>query len=169
MRARPRRKRSVEQLAELLDLSVRQVEVLAAQGVLTRARRGVYPLVPNVRAYIGHLRRKQGGGEVLGTLEFARRRKVEAEAELTEMELAQRRGELITVDDSVRELTSILEGLRAGVLNVPGKHAPQFLGIHTIAEAQLRLEVAASDIMRDLQDRAVQAIEQEADVIPVPA
>ena len=140
----------LSELAQALALTDRRVRQLADLGVIPAQLRGRWQLIGSVQAYIRYLRRSSTDGTEADTLEFARRRKVSAEAELAEMELGQLRGTLVTTDDALKRFAAVLEQLRARLLNSPGKYAPQFLGIRTIPEAQLRLEAMIAEAMAEL-------------------
>lgn len=56
--------------------------------------------------------------------EEARARKVAAEAEITELELAKVRGELVVAEDVVSAWSDTLAGLKAKLISIPSKAAP---------------------------------------------
>lgn len=84
------------------------------------------------------------------TLEAARTRKTEAEAELAEIELAKARGELIAVSEVEAEVGALLDGLRSRLLAVPGKYGPVMVGKRTPAEGQAALEAMVTEVMGEL-------------------
>jgi len=74
-----------------------------------------------------------------------------AEARLAELALAREEGQLLTVEDFERELSRPLDRLRAQLLNMPSRWAPQTVGCRTILESQAQWEAAvreAIDVMR---------------------
>ena len=56
--------------------------------------------------------------------EEARARKVAAEAEITELELAKVRGELVVADDVITAWSDTLSSLKAKLVSIPSKAAP---------------------------------------------
>jgi phage terminase Nu1 subunit (DNA packaging protein) len=56
--------------------------------------------------------------------EEARARKVAAEAEITELELAKVRGELVVAEDVVTAWSDTLSSLKAKLVSIPSKAAP---------------------------------------------
>lgn len=56
--------------------------------------------------------------------EEARARKVAAEAEITQLELAKVRGELVVAEDVVSAWSDTLAGLKAKLISIPSKAAP---------------------------------------------
>ena len=112
----------VEVISRLLNLTPRRVQQLAKEGVIPKAGRGKYRLAPTVRGYVVYLQEKldNPGAEGRINLNEERARKTKAEADLAEMEVAKRRGELIDTVDVKEAWQSILTEVRANLLhNVP--------------------------------------------------
>ena len=65
-----------------------------------------------------------GGVKIGSSYDEARTRKVNAEAEIAEMELAKVRNQLVIVDDVVSAWTDVLGNLKRKLLNIPVKAAP---------------------------------------------
>lgn len=88
-----------------------------------------------------------------GDLEEAKARKMAAEAELAELELAKARGELIAVEDAVKEAEQVFERLRARLIAVPGKEAHRFVGLKRLPHAMKGLrdviDTALTELSRD--------------------
>src|SRR4030067_1573387 len=84
-------------ISKLLDLTPRRVQHLANEGVIPRAERGRYELVPAVRGYIRYLRDRSIGrdGEVSSDVASERARLTREQADRGAMENAKARGELI--------------------------------------------------------------------------
>lgn len=82
--------------------------------------------------------------------EKAKARKMAAEAELAEMELARARGELVTVADAGERLAKILERVRSRLVAFPGKLAPRLVGVDTAMEARGVLEGAVAEVLTEL-------------------
>jgi hypothetical protein len=119
--------------------------------------RGLYLLVPCVQAYTRYWHEKaesarKGTPLDAAGADAAKTRKILAEAERAELDLARDRAELVPVEDAAAQLVAVLERLRASLLNAPGKFAPRMVGKQTIAEAQLGLEAVIADIMTALAE-----------------
>ncbi len=76
------------------------------------------------------------------TFEEARARKMAAEAELAELDVMERRGELGTVEEMDEVITTGFGRMRAYGLGVPSRHARDFVGFKTVT--------AARNALRDL-------------------
>ncbi len=58
------------------------------------------------------------------TLDEARTRKLSAEAELAELELAKVRGDLVRTEDVIKAWEDVLRAMKAKLLGIPSKSAP---------------------------------------------
>lgn len=160
----PPRLLSAKQLADELGLGTRQIDNLVADG-MPRHKRGrgyAYPWPIVLRWYIKHreasaLRRSQPTD-----LNDARVRRETAEAQLKELELAKLEGRTVTIEDAEREIGATLDRLRARLVNIPGKWAPQLVGKLTVAAAKTALEGAVAEAMAALSKDGKQA-EADAD------
>jgi len=113
----------VSTIAKLLILTERQVQSLAKDGVLPKAERGRYVLVPVVQSYIRYLReRAMGGG--LGGSDDDRMRLTRAKADIAEME-AERLREILIPEDQIRPVvTAFVARFKQKTLAVAPKAAP---------------------------------------------
>ena len=110
-------------IASLFDITERRVQQLVAQGVIPKTERGRYELFPAVQGYIKFLRERKLS-EAVVSLDEARQRKLAAEAELAEIELAKARADVVRIDDVARQWDAILSGVRTRLLALPTKVAP---------------------------------------------
>jgi len=65
-----------------------------------------------------------GGVKIGSTYDEARTRKVNAEAEIAELELAKIRGDLVIADDVVTAWEDVLSAAKAKFMSIPTKAAP---------------------------------------------
>ena len=65
-----------------------------------------------------------GGVKLGGTYDEDRTRKMNAEAELSELELAKVRNQLVIVEDVVKAWTDTLANLKSKITSIPSKSAP---------------------------------------------
>ena len=108
----------------------------------------LWPAFPKWRD--AEMLRKERQAATPGDFEEARTRKMAAEAELAELELATERGRLVTVEDCASRLVRILERVRARLVAVPGKLAPRLVGVETAMEARGVLEEAVAETLAEL-------------------
>lgn len=83
-------------------------------------------------------------------LEAARARKLAAEAEIAEYELAQLRRSLVPEDTLDQVLGERLDTLRAKLQAFPGSVATRLVGLRTLVEVQAVLDDAVRDLMANL-------------------
>ena len=114
---------SVEIIARLLDLTTRRVQQLSNEGVIPKAERGRYELIPAVRGYIAYLKERSLNPGVI-SFDEVRARKIAAEAEMAEIELREKKGQLIPASEVVDSWAEIVGACRSKLLAVPAKIAP---------------------------------------------
>lgn len=125
-------------ISKLLDLSPRRVYQLANEGVIPRAEKGRYELVPAVRGYIRYLRDRAIGADALPdeAARASRARLIKAQAEAQEMENARVRGELLPKDPVERAVTAVLGVVRNRILTIETKLPMRVLGCNSLQEIQ---------------------------------
>lgn len=114
----------VATVAQALELSPRRVQQLVKQGWIPRESRGEYDLAACLNAYAAYLEEVEGRKGVGGAIDGARARKVRAQAELRELELAVEVGELVETGAAIERQGSRLTMVRQRLLNLPNL-APQ--------------------------------------------
>lgn len=132
---------TVGQQAKALGMSKTAVEKARQRGMPADIEGG--------RAWRAQQQEKQGG-----KLAEAQRRKLEAEAQLKEYELAEKMGEMVSVDHAAEEFDRILDQLRSNLVAIPGKYAPRVVGLRTMAEAVTVLEQMVADLMHGMMSVA---------------
>lgn len=109
---------STNELAEILELSPRQIQNLANQGILTKAERGCFDASTAVGEFIKY---KLGQHCLTTDLKEAQTRKELALAQLKEFDLAQKEKELISVDKVEYALSIIAKTLSNKLYSLPAK------------------------------------------------
>src|SRR3990172_2903447 len=117
-------------IAKLLDLTPRRVQHLANEGVIPRAEKGRYELVPAVRGYIRYLRDRAVGkdGVVIPDIASERARLTREQADRVAMENAKARGELLPAVLVGRAWEKAITSFRARMLVLPRKAVPRLRG-----------------------------------------
>jgi len=143
---------SMNDAAENLGMTAQAVGVWATKPgapVLMKGGRryALWPAFP-----IWYRQQLQKDREKKPDFEDARARKTQAEAELAEIELEAKRGEVVTVQAYRDELRGVVTNIRAQLLAVPGRYAPRTAGLATLPESQRAWDAAVRDIMRELRD-----------------
>ena len=83
-----------------------------------------------------------------------RARKMRADADLSELKVAERRRELVEVATVLRSDERLLGVLRSRVKAIRGKWAPRVMGLGTMADATSTLDALADDILAALAEGA---------------
>lgn len=142
-----------KRLAHRLNLSTRQVRKLTNQSVFQRDADGLYPWPQSLDDYIRHKQaevQRRAGPTDMAEVKL---RKLSAEAEMAQIELAQIRQQMIAVDDVEADRRRMLEQLDATLRNAPSRHAPDLARSAkiTIATAQRHLEAAIEEVRATLR------------------
>jgi len=150
-----------KELSDTIGVSLRQIDSLVAEGLprVKRGRRYEYPYVAIAWYFQRKLARVEG--QRPPALEEAKARAALAQAELAEIELAQRRKQLVAIEDIERQLSRLLDRLRAPLLNLAGQYTPLIIGLRTYGEGKMRLEQISQEIMLELT-RAAEDLEYSA-------
>ena len=101
----------------------------------------------------------QTGDEEKLNFEEARRRKMAADAMLAEIELIERRGEILEIDTVVKEWESLVLSMRARMMAIPPRLAPAVLVENDVATVQAILEDSIYECLRELAWRTVRTDE----------
>jgi phage terminase Nu1 subunit (DNA packaging protein) len=128
-------------IAELFGVTERRVEQLAQKKIIPKAGNGLFDLGPTVQAYIRYLHGLANGAISADTTELKQRmldaktREGEAKAALRQIELEQRQGGLITLDEVKRQWSARLLEFKAAMLEMPKLAAFRF------TDADIRIHV----------------------------
>ncbi|MGH7856215.1 MAG: terminase small subunit, Nu1, partial [Candidatus Binatia bacterium] len=143
---------SAHVIAKLFNVTDRRVRQLAEQGIVPRPdRRGKYDLAACIRGYVKYLQECAFGAGT-ADLQAERGRLIRARADMAELELGERRAELIPAEELVRNLTWFVTAARSRLLALPRRIAlrvdpknPRELETAVDAEIRLILEELAND------------------------
>lgn len=114
---------SLDTISKLLDLTPRRVQQLSKEGVIPKSERGRYELVPAVRGYIRYLKERSINPGVV-SFDEVRARKTAAEAEMAELELLEKKGDLLPMQQVVDTWLDMVAACRTKMLSMPAKLAP---------------------------------------------
>lgn len=152
-----------EELAERLGITTRSVTNYVQEGMPQRTKSGrpVYSW-PDCREWWTKKIREDGRStrEAAGDedrkeqMAEARLRTALAEAEAAELDLAERRGQLVTVDFMRGEFERMAQALRARLLALPTAWAARLGACETTIDRQLALQDAVNELLPVLQAAA---------------
>jgi len=145
-------------IAKLLVLTERQVQSLAAQGMLPKAERGRYELVPVVQAYVRYLRDRTLGADAenddIGNLKA---RMIKARARMAEMEADQMDGTLLRRTAVEAAWGAMVGNMRSRLLSIPNKCAPLAQTAASLAEASAAITAAVHEALTEVSRTPVYA------------
>lgn len=93
-----------------------------------------------------------GGVKLGSSYDEARTRKVNAEAEIAELELAKVRGELVIAEDVVKAWDDVLSALKGKLLSIPTKAAPVVSAEPDAGSCQKILEDLINEALEELSN-----------------
>ena len=112
-------------LGSVLNLGERRIQQLVKEGVLTKEERGRYPFMTNVKNYVMYLQsRVDGNSSGIIDLDEARKRKLQAEAMMAELELERTQENTISVSDHGEIIGKLGDTLKGRLMVMPSKLAP---------------------------------------------
>jgi len=155
---------SAEAMAAMLAMTPRNLQLLAAEGVIPRAARGLYVPAEVVPAYIRQLRETaagRGGGEATD----AKVELMRLQAGRLKRQAALERGELVPRGDMLAGLQAIMGHCRARLLALPSGVAPRLEHLPA-PEVKRRLTQAIHDVCRELSQTQVIAVDEDGNPIP---
>lgn len=114
-----------KQMSEEFGVTTRQIRNWEADGLACRAEgnRKLYPLAHAIRFYADRFAEKAAAAAGTRELDAIRARKLRAEAEVKEIELARLRGELVPMSEVDGLLRDALEAIDSVIRSVPGRFA----------------------------------------------
>lgn len=137
---------SQTELAAGLGLTDRWLRELTTQKVITRNAQGKYSLWPTIRALMD---RAKGDQEKLIVSE-ERARLLRAQAELRELELAQRSAKLLDAQDVEAVWAKHVTTVRAKFLALPSRLAAEISGMDDPAKCQRLIQDAIYEALTEL-------------------
>ena len=142
----------VDVISKLLDLTPRRVQHLANEGVIPRAEKGRYELVPAVRGYIRYLRDRSVGrdGVVIPDIASERARLTREQADRVAMENAKARGDLIPGLLVQKSIERVFAAFKARIEAVPRKAVPRLKGATKDAAREAILRELNRDALNEL-------------------
>lgn len=151
----PRRKPkevTQQELAAILGRTTRQIRYLDAAGIPHRRVNGREKRYPLPDAVDWYYRRQYEQREEPTSLDDARRRKLVAEAEIAEYDLAEKRGDMFTGDYLDRQLRGMLHVVSAAARRLPNRWAEDVVGLDTVEAAESKLEAMADSFLEELAE-----------------
>jgi phage terminase Nu1 subunit (DNA packaging protein) len=141
---------TVGEFAQLVGLSVRRIQQLSDEGIIPKDERGKYVISEAIPAFINHQRSMiEKKGDV--DYERARAQKMRAMAEIAEIELAVKKGELVRVEIISEQIKKEYGYVREKLLAIPSKISLQLCGITEPGDIQKKLDKSINDALSDMQ------------------
>lgn len=146
-------------IAKLFGLTVRRVQQLTQEGVISQLDGKGYDLLPTIQRYIKYLQDKAYGREEKAQMADLETEKLNAEidlkrskARMAELELKELEGKMHRSEDVEAMTTDLILNIRSMLLALPGLLAVDLAEITTAAEISEKIKEAVSDILEELSN-----------------
>jgi hypothetical protein len=143
-------------MAKVLLMTERNLNLLVQRGVIPRAERGRYELLPCVHAYIRYIRDRgglngdAGAGGRSDDASSPKGRIITARAKLVETEAALMTREAFRAQHVVAAWVGILDAVRTRLRAIPSAVAPLWASAMTAADAQAAVSRSINDVLGEL-------------------
>lgn len=130
----------------------RTFNLLVSEGLPCRGegKAARFPWPEIYRWTIDRAKRKARDQARPANYDEARAREMAAKAELAELEVAAKRGELMTVAQYDDVVGSAFQRVRSQLLTLPTKMAPEMVGLVKATEAQAKVQGFVDDVLAEL-------------------
>ncbi|MBN2123618.1 MAG: hypothetical protein JW821_04960 [Deltaproteobacteria bacterium] len=140
-------------LAAILGVTPRRIRQLTQNEVFPQVARGKYVLGDAMRAYISHLQERVREASVdPNDLKKELTRLRRAQADKTELEVKEFRGELHRAEDVEDVWTEMLSNFRAKILSLPTRLAPVLQTLEDLKDLQKVLKNAVHEALQELSE-----------------
>lgn len=119
---------SVNNIAEILDVTPRRVRQLKEDGVICEKTKGYYELLPTLHKYIHYLRQQAGETEVSADLSTERAKLTRVRREKAEIDLQLKRNEVHEAKAIEYLMTNMLLAFKSKLNALPNKLLPLIVG-----------------------------------------
>ena len=143
---------SQSEISSKLGINVATFKDFVARGIIEERDRGQYTLEECAKQYLSHLREIAAGRMTTDGLNLAdeRARLAKEQADAKEMENMVDRGELLYMDDVIKDFEEQLMNCKTKLLATPTKIAAEVFASRDVQEVQELMEEAIKDALSEL-------------------
>lgn len=134
--------------AKVYGITVQRYGQLAKDGIVPRSVKGQIDFIVSTKAIVDYYR-KRAEGSGSATLTDERTRLTRLDANLREIELAEKNQEVLPYDEVKADWIKVLGIMKARLLNIPSKYAPVCFG-KTIPEIKEIVEGGIYQVLDEL-------------------
>ena len=143
---------SQSEISSKLGINVATFKDFVARGIIEERDRGQYTLEECAKQYLSHLREIAAGRMTTDGLNLAdeRARLAKEQADAKEMENMVERGELLYMDDVIKDFEEQLMNCKTKLLATPTKIAAEVFSSRDVQEVKEIMEEAIKDALSEL-------------------
>ena len=139
-------------IAKLLMISERRVQQLTKEGIIPKSERGRYHLAEAVQGYIRYLQERSIGSVSAIDYHVEKARLVKLQADRADAELQELLCSLVSADEVSDAWAKLLVNVKAKMLAIPTKLAPQVAHLNDHAAVKVLLDEQIREILLELSD-----------------
>jgi len=150
---------SAKALASLCNIDERRVQQLAAEGVMSKVKRGRYKLLESIAGYIRYLQDRStstGSTGTRGTVNEERARLLHAQANTAELTAGTLAGSLLVADEVEADRIEEATRIRTALLALPTRIAQVAIAAEGMREIEDAVRVEVHQMMEGLSALADQ-------------
>lgn len=136
-------------LAKVLGVSQPRISRMESDGRIRRDKEQKFNLCQSVQSYVMTIKSSKTDSDK--DYESARSRKMQSSAELEEMEVDKRRGELIEISEIAKIVKNEYSIVRQRLFSLPNKVAMDVVACESAQEAQTAMQDALNEVLSELQ------------------
>lgn len=141
---------STADLAELLGVTPHAVNDAARRGIIEKTGRGTWPMPDAVQRYVQNLRDAAAGREAEASTAEDRRAVLRATAEEKQLNVAERRRELVKRSDVDKVAKAAVVACREALLRIGARVGPHLAPVGTAAGCAQIVDAAVRDALDEL-------------------
>ena len=154
------------ELSEILGLSDRRVRVLAKDGIIIKTKPARYDLKKSVSGYIAYIKdtkkeEKQGIDKVKLAREAEGLLHDKLKKRKTELQILQLEKEMLFTKDVIEMWTDFAAMVKAKLLNIPTKLAPQLVGMEDATVIKKAIGAEVAEALNEIADFDINAFDKD--------
>jgi phage terminase Nu1 subunit (DNA packaging protein) len=144
---------STSLIAKLFNVTERTISNLTNDGIISKAERGKYELVPTIQKYVKYLQEKAFGKNISsGDYHGEKTAHERIKRQIAELELAKLRSQMLDADIVERVMSEMIVIFRNKILGIPQKLAPVLINIDSTSEVYQILNKEMREALLELAE-----------------
>lgn len=140
-------------LAKLLNISERQVQRLALDGVIIKNDKNKYLFLESIQSYIEYLEEKNNAPKDLKEAKIKEEiERLKKDTELKKLRIQEMKNQLHSADTIKEVMVNMLMNMKGKLLSISNKLAPLIIGMDNLGEIQDAIQSEILESLEELSD-----------------